>query len=135
MFKLDERLERDTRVVGELPLSRLLLMNDAQFPWLILVPRVENATELTDLSSAQELEFWRESRQVSEMLVALFEPDKLNVAALGNVVSQLHIHHIARYKNDIAWPNPVWGRQPAVAYDDSLLSERLREMREYLTLE
>tara|TARA_B100002049_G_C15974494_1_gene330198 strand:+ start:328 stop:738 length:411 start_codon:yes stop_codon:yes gene_type:complete len=135
MFELDERLERDTCVIGELALCRVLLMNDAQFAWVILVPRIEGLTELIELNPSQELEFWQESRRVSQMLNELYSPHKLNIAALGNVVSQLHIHHIARFKHDVAWPQPVWGRQPAVPYEADALAERLTQMRAYLSVD
>ena len=117
MFKLDARLEADT-FIHDLPLCRVLLMNDSQFPWLILVPRVDGVTEIIELSEAQQQQFLSESAQVSRLLQSQFSPDKLNVAALGNVVSQLHIHHVARYKSDIAWPKPIWGAQAVVAYPE-----------------
>lgn len=116
MFKLDKRLDSDTHFVCDLPLCRVLLMNDSQFVWLILVPRIQDVTEIIELSEAQQQQLMVESTHVSRVLTSLFHPDKLNIAALGNVVSQLHIHHVVRYKHDIAWPNPVWGAQPAVAY-------------------
>ena len=118
MFKLDARLEADTFFIHDLPLCRVLLMNDSQFPWLILVPRVDGVTEIIELSEAQQQQFLCESAQVSRLLQSQFSPDKLNVAALGNVVSQLHIHHVARYKSDIAWPKPIWGAQAVVAYPE-----------------
>ena len=118
MFKLDARLEADTFFIHDLPLCSVLLMNDSQFPWLILVPRVDGVTEIIELSDAQQQQFLSESAQVSRLLQSQFSPDKLNVAALGNVVSQLHIHHVARYKSDIAWPKPIWGAQAVVAYPE-----------------
>ncbi|WP_218309460.1 HIT domain-containing protein [Alteromonas antoniana] len=130
MFKLDERLANDTCRVGLLPLCEVLLMNDSQFPWVILVPQLEGLTEILDLSQEDQTRLWEESRQVSMALRELCQPDKLNIAALGNVVSQLHLHHVARYKNDVAWPAPVWGRQPAVPYPQDqkvLLCQQLAE--------
>lgn len=117
MFKLDSRLEADTYFVCDLPLCRVLMMNDEQFPWLILVPRVEGVTEIIELADEQQRQCWLESAWVSGVLQAQFTPDKLNIAAIGNRVSQLHIHHVVRYKNDCAWPKPVWGNQPSVPYD------------------
>lgn len=116
MYKLDERLAKDTHKIGQLALCDVLLMNDSQFPWVILVPQRDNIVEILDLSHDEQLQLWEESRQVSLALRECFHPDKLNVAALGNVVSQLHVHHVARYTSDVAWPAPVWGRQPAVPY-------------------
>lgn len=113
MYRLDDRLANDTRHVGQLPLCEVLLMDDSQFPWVILVPRCENVVEILDLSTEEQSQLWQESRLVSLALRELFSPDKLNIAALGNVVSQLHVHHIVRYTSDVAWPAPVWGRQPA----------------------
>lgn len=108
-FAIDPRLATDTRPVGELPLSRLLLMDDARFPWLILVPRIAGARELLDLDEADRGMLLGEISLVSRALESLFKPDKLNVAALGNVVPQLHVHVLARHQSDAAWPRPVWG--------------------------
>ncbi|MDO6567426.1 HIT domain-containing protein [Alteromonas sp. 1_MG-2023] len=132
MFKLDARLEADTLLIHDLPLCRVLLMNDSQFPWLILVPRVEGVTEIIELSDEQQQQFLAESAQVSRLLQAQFTPDKLNVAALGNVVSQLHIHHVARYKSDIAWPKPIWGAQPVVAYSQDTAAELVTALKKAL---
>ncbi|KAF1071467.1 MAG: hypothetical protein GAK45_00516 [Pseudomonas citronellolis] len=126
MFALDPRLEQDTIALGDLPLSRLLLMNDSQYPWLILVPRRVEVSEVFQLSADDQAVLWREASAVAEVLKDVFKADKMNVANLGNVVSQLHVHVIARRRDDAAWPGPVWGRHPAVAYDDAQL-QRLRE--------
>jgi diadenosine tetraphosphate (Ap4A) HIT family hydrolase len=115
-FQLDPRLDADTAFVCDAPLSRVLLMNDANYPWLILVPRRAELRELIDLSAEAQMRLWQEIARVSEVMRELFAPDKLNVAALGNVVAQLHVHVIARYEGDPAWPAPVWGRVPALAY-------------------
>lgn len=116
-FQLDARLEADTCAIGELGLSRLLLMNDSRFPWLILVPRRAQVRELVDLSEADHAALSAEIRQVSQALRDLVPTDKLNVAALGNMVPQLHVHVIARTKGDAAWPGPVWGVGRAEPYD------------------
>lgn len=134
MFSLDSRLAADTVNVGELALCQIRLMNDRQFPWLILVPQRPDVTEITALSDADQSLLWQESAQVSRVMQSLFRPDKMNIAALGNVVAQLHIHHIARYKNDAAWPHPVWGRQPAVAYHSDALDDLIQSLRQQLTL-
>lgn len=105
-------------------------MNDMHYPWLILVPQVADIREIFELSSKDQQQFLRESSWVSERLSKHFNADKINIGALGNMVPQLHIHHIARYQNDAAWPGPVWGKHPAQPYTpDNLLrmNERLRE--------
>ncbi len=116
MFVLDQRLVQDTLPVGDFPLCRLLLSNDAQYPWFILVPRKADISEIFQLSEAEQLQLWKETTALSRTLQQLFKADKMNVAALGNVVSQLHMHVIVRHKSDIAWPAPVWGKHPAVPY-------------------
>ena len=109
-FVLDSRLAADTRVVCDLGLSRLLLMRAVDHPWTILVPRRPGAVEILDLDAADRTALFDEILRVSEALRAETGADKLNVGALGNVVSQLHVHVIARFRGDPAWPNPVWGR-------------------------
>ena len=108
-FALDERLRDDTHAVVDLALSRVLLMDDARFPWLILVPRVAAARELTALSPVDQARLLAEINLAAGVLNRLHAPDKLNIAALGNVVAQLHVHVIARRVGDAAWPRPVWG--------------------------
>ena len=124
-FSLDPILARDTLLICRLTLCEVRLMNDAQYPWVILVPQIPDVTELYQLTETQQHLLSQESNQVSQLLVALLEPDKLNVAALGNVVKQLHIHHIARFCSDPAWPAPVWGKLPIQPYpsDNPLLLE------------
>lgn len=123
MFTLDLQLQKDTIAIASLPLCELLLMNDANYPWLILVPRREGMRELIDLSSEDQLQYLQESNAVARLLQTQFSAEKLNIAALGNVVSQLHIHHVARFKHDAVWPKPVWGAMPAVAYPEDKLAE------------
>ncbi|MBX3692612.1 HIT domain-containing protein [Dokdonella sp.] len=109
-FTLDPRLAGDTHVVADLALSRVLLMDDARWPWLILVPRRAGLRELLDLDlDAQQL-LLDEIHRAGRALQRLHAVDKLNIAALGNVVAQLHVHVIARQVGDAAWPQPVWGR-------------------------
>ncbi|KZN59913.1 HIT domain-containing protein [Pseudoalteromonas luteoviolacea] len=122
-FELAPELQRDCIELATWPLCKVLLMNDSQYPWFILVPKVEGLREIIDLDAQQQLQFWQESKQLSELLMSVFEPDKLNVAALGNMVPQLHVHHIARYANDAAWPKPVWGVNPAQPYTEAQLVE------------
>lgn len=130
MFVLDPRLEQDTLHMGDFPLCRLLLMNDAQYPWFILVPRREEVSELFQLDTADQHSLWREATLLAELLKDTFKADKMNVATLGNMVSQLHVHVIARRRSDAAWPAPVWGRHPAQPY----AAEQLAEMRARLRL-
>lgn len=109
-FVLDARLEQDTLFIFDAPLSRIGLMNDARFPWLIVVPRVPNVREWLDLNSPQQAQLQAEINACCKTLLRAFpESEKLNIAALGNVVPQLHIHVILRHAKDDAWPNPVWG--------------------------
>lgn len=131
-WQLDPRLADDTHPVAQLPLCELRLMDDAHHPWLVLVPRVVGATELIDLSEAQQQALLREVSKASRVLRERFAPDKLNVAALGNVVPQLHLHVIARYTGDIAWPKPVWGQAAARPYTPEALVERVATLREGL---
>lgn len=114
---LDPRLEEDTLPITELPLCRVLLMNDARFAWLVLVPRRNSVSEVTDLLSEDQLQLWREATQLGAALKEALGGDKLNIAALGNVVAQLHVHVIVRHHDDDAWPAPVWGHGEAVPYD------------------
>ncbi|HOV59066.1 MAG TPA: HIT family protein [Rhodanobacteraceae bacterium] len=128
-FALDARLAADTHAVGELALSRVLLMDDARFPWLILVPRRPGLRELTDLDRATQHALLDEINRAAHVLHAIAKPDKLNIANLGNVVAQLHVHVIARYTGDAAWPRPVWGvgeRAPYRAEEATRLRALLR---------
>ena len=109
MFSLDSRLHNDTFFVCDLSLCRVLLMNDRQFPWLILVPMKNDIAEIIDLTEKEQITLLKESALASKAMMNLFSPLKLNVAALGNVVRQLHVHHVARFDTDCAWPKPVWG--------------------------
>jgi diadenosine tetraphosphate (Ap4A) HIT family hydrolase len=137
-FTLDPRLSRDTFVLGAFPLSLLLLMNDRTYPWLILVPRRPELSELFHLTDADRGQLLWESTHISRVLYELFRPDKLNIAALGNVVPQLHLHHVVRFRTDPAWPAPVWGKAPAAPYPpeqvsalQSRLLPRLQEFAPY----
>ncbi|MDE2461918.1 MAG: HIT family protein [Gammaproteobacteria bacterium] len=116
MFKLAPQLEKDTLPLGRFSICRLLLMNDANYPWFILVPERENVREIHELTDSDRRQLWDESAQLSRALTTVFKPDKLNIAALGNQVPQLHVHHIMRYTHDPAWPAPVWGKVPPRPY-------------------
>jgi diadenosine tetraphosphate (Ap4A) HIT family hydrolase len=131
-FRLDPRLADDTCNVGDLPLSRLLLMDDARFPWLILVPRIAGARELIDLDEGDQRALLGEIAAVGRCVEALFRPDKLNIAALGNVVPQLHVHLVARHTGDAAWPQTVWGHGERVAYAPAARDARIAALRDAL---
>lgn len=116
-FTLDERLAADTLPVADLPLCRVLLMNDARYPWAILVPRYASISEVFELSAADQQQLWREATGLGEAMMTALGGDKLNIATLGNVVSQLHVHVVIRRRTDAAWPAPVWGNGSAEPYD------------------
>lgn len=128
-FDLHPRLRADTFFVAALPLCDALLMNDANYPWLILVPRVPGMREVIDLEDRAQGVLMREIAQASRALQSLYSAYKLNVAALGNQVPQLHVHVIARQTDDVAWPQPVFGRAPARPYDAAARELRLHELR------
>ena len=133
-WHLHSQLAEDTHPVARFALSDLQLMDDANHPWLILVPRVENAVEWVDLDESQQAELTREIGRACRALQAVFQPHKLNVAALGNMVPQLHVHVIARFKSDDAWPRPVWGGLPAPPYEAAQAVKRVNDVRGALRL-
>ena len=120
-WSLHPQLAADTHNVGDLPLSRVLIIKDANYPWVILVPRRAGVSEIIDLGPAEQAELMREIAGTGAALKEITACDKLNVAALGNVVPQLHVHLIARHKGDPAWPQPVWGKLKPRAYDGATL--------------
>jgi diadenosine tetraphosphate (Ap4A) HIT family hydrolase len=136
MFSLDPRLQNDTFVLGRFPLSLLLLMNDCTYPWLILVPQRPEIREIYQLDPADQHQLLRESCHLAAALAEHYHPDKLNIAALGNVVQQLHLHHVVRFRTDPAWPAPVWGKAPAVPYRteqvDALRSQLLPLLQPFI---
>ena len=131
-FELHPQLAADTVALGDWPLSRVLLMNDAHYPWLVLVPRRGGVRELYELGVADQQLLLQESLAAGQLLMTLFAGHKLNVAALGNVVPQLHVHHVVRQPDDAAWPAPVWGRHPAAPYAPADLRERVASLRQAL---
>jgi diadenosine tetraphosphate (Ap4A) HIT family hydrolase len=133
MFELHERLAADTATVATLGLSRVLLMNDRRWPWLILVPERPGTTEIHQLSEGERGELMAEITKASRILEALHAPDKINVGALGNMVPQLHIHVIARTRSDPAWPGPVWGYGAAIAYEKQALADQVGAVRRALS--
>lgn len=128
-FALDPRLQNDTHPVASLELCDVLLMNDTRFPWLVLVPRKANMTEICDLSPDEQTQLWREVTQASQALRSIAPFDKLNLGALGNIVRQLHVHVVGRREGDAAWPGPVWGSGAAAPYDDEALAAMLQAIR------
>lgn len=132
MFELHTQLDKDCYLIGDLPLTRVLLRNDSRFPWLILVPRRAGATELFDLSSLDQRVLMEEMSSVAAALASHERADKMNVATLGNIVPQLHVHVIARHAGDAAWPGPVWGAGAAEPYADDAVTEHTAQLRELL---
>lgn len=132
-FELHPQLQADTVEVIDLTLCKVLLMNDSQYPWLILVPRRADSREIYELSTADQAELWREVSHCGQALMQLHNGFKLNIGALGNMVPQLHIHVIARQASDPAWPGPVWGVNPAVPYSATALTEECSHLQNALT--
>lgn len=131
-FTLHPRLAADCQVLGRFELSLLLLMNDANYPWFILVPQRTNLREIYELDAADQQRLLHESATLGRALMQAFEGDKLNLAALGNLVPQLHLHHIVRRQNDAAWPAPVWGRVPPQPYGEAQRCERIARLQRWL---
>jgi len=131
-FELHPQLAADTHPLASFALCELRLMDDANYPWLVLVPRAVNAREMTDLDAGQRHALSDDIDRASHLLLDVFQPFKINVAAIGNVVPQLHVHVIARYEIDPAWPAPVWGRVRAQSYSPETLVERVNLLRESL---
>jgi diadenosine tetraphosphate (Ap4A) HIT family hydrolase len=131
-WRLDPRLLADTHAVAVLGLSELRLLDDARWPWLVLVPRVADARELIDLDATQSALLLDEVGRCSRALRALHAPHKLNVAALGNVVEQLHVHVIARRRDDPAWPRPVWGVGERLPYPGAARDRAIDALRQAL---
>lgn len=119
VFELSPEFERDSLWLADWPLCQLRVQNDTNYPWFILIPRRVAMVEIIDLTEQDRAQLWRESAHLSVFLKVAFQAKKLNVAALGNMVPQLHLHHIARYEHDIAWPAPVWGKAPAQPYTET----------------
>jgi diadenosine tetraphosphate (Ap4A) HIT family hydrolase len=132
-YHLDPRLAADSHPVATLDLCELRLMDDANYPWLVLVPRIPGARELIDLDRDLRRQLTDEIDRAARLLRDCFHPDKLNVAALGNLVPQLHVHVVARFEGDPAWPAPVWGRVAARPYPPEALVERIGALRSCLT--
>lgn len=131
-FQLHPQLAKDCMVIKDLELCRILLMNDKNYPWCILVPMRTGKKDVYELTDAEQIQLTRESARLSRVMMALFNGKKMNVAALGNMVSQLHIHHIVRQEGDPCWPKPVWGQVPALLYSDEEAQSLIAKLREAL---
>ncbi len=131
-FELHGTLAADTVKAAQWPLCRVLLMNDSRYPWLILVPARAGMTDLHDLEQADQSQLMTEIDRASHALTQLHAPDKINVAALGNMVPQLHIHVVARFKTDDAWPNPIWGVHPPRPYEAAALADTVQSLQRAL---
>ena len=134
-WALHPQLDRDTANIGDLPLSRVLVINDANYPWLLLVPRRPDIVEVIDLDEVEQAQLMTEVTRVARALRAVTGCDKLNIAALGNAVPQLHVHVIARFRNDAAWPKPVWGTAPPRAYGREELHNLVTPLRRKIWLD
>jgi diadenosine tetraphosphate (Ap4A) HIT family hydrolase len=133
-WSLHPQLEHDTINLGDLPLSRVLIINDANYPWLLLVPRRDETVEIIDLEEVEQAQLMTEITRISRAVQDITKCDKLNVAALGNMVPQLHIHVIARRRTDPAWPKPVWGVVPPTSHDPEELENFVRLLRRKIWL-
>jgi diadenosine tetraphosphate (Ap4A) HIT family hydrolase len=133
-WSLHPQLEKDTIDIGDLPLSRVLVIRDANYPWLLLVPRRPEAVEIIDLDEVEQAQLMTETSRAARALKDVTKCDKLNIAALGNVVPQLHIHVIARRKQDAAWPRPVWGVAPPVPHDAEEVQNFISALRRKIWL-
>jgi diadenosine tetraphosphate (Ap4A) HIT family hydrolase len=133
-WSLHPQLVRDTIELGDLALSRVLVIKDANYPWLLLVPRREGAVEIIDLDEVEQAQLMTEVSRVARALKEITKCDKLNIAALGNVVPQLHVHVIARRTSDAAWPRPVWGVAPPLAHDAAEVQNFVSALRRKIWL-
>lgn len=132
-FQLDSKLNHDTYFVSDLDLCRLLIMNDSNYPWFILVPRRLNITEIYQLSNEDRFELDYETNFISEILASYFKADKMNIAVLGNIVSQLHVHIIVRKKTDLLWPETIWGKKSPLFYSKEDIENTISIIKNLLT--
>jgi diadenosine tetraphosphate (Ap4A) HIT family hydrolase len=133
-WSLHAQLQKDTIDIGDLPLCRVLVIKDANYPWLLLVPRRAEAVEIIDLDEVGQAQLMTEISRVARALKEITKCDKLNIAALGNVVPQLHVHVIARRSSDAAWPRPVWGVVPPLAHDAEEVQNFISALRRKIWL-
>jgi len=132
MFKLHAQLAKDTVPIGQFQLSLVLLHKDGNYPWVVLVPKRQNMREIFHLSQDDQLQLAKESSHLSEVMTSIYAPTKMNIAAIGNIVPQLHIHHVARFEDDAAWPASIWGLTDAVPYTSEALLKHLERLRSSL---
>lgn len=132
MFELHPQLASDTVPVGQFQLSLVLLCKDANYPWIILVPKRTGMREIYHLSDEDQMQLIRESSHLCEVMTSIYAPTKMNVASIGNMVPQLHVHHVARFDSDPAWPKAIWGAVSPAVYESSLLEKRLRCLHDSL---
>lgn len=128
-FQLHPDLVRDGVHMGDFHLCRVLLINDAAYPWFVLVPKINDLRDTIDMSEGDHTHLWHESRVFSTAIMDVFDGEKLNVAALGNMTPQLHIHHIVRYAADPAWPGPIWGQQPMTSYSEPQITDIFSKLK------
>jgi diadenosine tetraphosphate (Ap4A) HIT family hydrolase len=133
-FELHPRLKEDCITIGRFDLCQLLMMNDSQYPWFILVPEIADKLEIYQLNKAERAVLLEESCYLAEYLATRYKADKMNIAAIGNMVPQLHIHHVVRYRTDKAWPAPVWGKFAAVPYTEQQITDNLAYLKELLSI-
>jgi diadenosine tetraphosphate (Ap4A) HIT family hydrolase len=133
-FQLHPRLREDCIAIGRFDLCQLLMMNDSHYPWFILVPEKAGIKEIYQLSKPERQTLTEESSYLAENLAALYKADKMNIAAIGNLVPQLHIHHVVRYQTDKAWPAPIWGKFTAVPYSQKQIRDNIVRVKEQLKI-
>lgn len=131
-FDVNADMAKECFTVGDMPLNRVLLKDDANYPWFVLMPRRAGIREIYELDAEDQAQFWRESSAMGQLLMTRLAGHKLNLAALGNVVPQLHVHHIVRYTTDAAWPRPVWNVVPALPYAPGKAQALIASIREEL---
>ena len=129
-FKLHPRLKQDCIAIGRFELCQLLMMNDSLYPWFILVPERADVQEIYQLSKTERQLLTEESSYLAEKLAAFYQADKMNIAAIGNIVPQLHIHHVVRFQTDKAWPAPVWGKFTAVPYTEKQIADNMIRIKD-----
>ncbi|WP_262964565.1 HIT domain-containing protein [Methylobacter psychrophilus] len=134
LFELHPRLKQDCIAIGRFELCQLLMMNDSQYPWFILVPEKIGIKEVYQLSKLERNMLIEESSMLAENLALLYNADKMNIAAIGNLVPQLHIHHVVRYQTDIAWPAPIWGKFAAVPYSRQQITDNMALVKKQLKI-
>ena len=134
LFQLHPRLKQDCIAIGRFDLCQLLMMNDSQYPWFILVPEKADIKEIYQLSKPERQLLTEESSYLAENLATLYNADKMNIAAIGNLVPQLHIHHVVRFLTDKAWPAPIWGKFAAVPYAPQQITDNIARVKEQLKI-